>query len=888
MEKYFFSKTNINSLTKDLGKKLGIKNTPGHIKACKKFLEKQMTDVFSKYGDKKQKNMPMPEFIERLNDKSISECVKYYTAAKNKANSATSANGGRGSGTGMQHVDREQELNRGRNPGLMKRPIHTSGIKDSSQGLPGMMLDGGGQAGYAPILSGQGEYITATGEMGKKMFTGTDTTQMFGDKGGSKEEIERRMLERQSEYDPRPGGGMSGGFGGSAFGAGTMPNMGMGGFGGMDGNMGGFGNVGYDMRGGNMPYNPNMGGKQKPQEINFALDGSDTRNYGKNVSDGQMGDFGGMNPNMMGGSFGGMDMGGMNFSSFGGNMGMPNMGNMGMPNMSDNMGNMSIPNMGNNMSNMGMPNMSNNMGMPNMGSNMGMPNMSNNMGMPNMGSNMGGNMGNMGNMRGNMSNMPNSQPTATNQLNMHFGTDRMTDQEIKMRHQQMNDDRNKDLTLAPTTTTFNPMMSPSMMTPNNQNFIKGGVVQDFNNMKPEDLEKYISSIKKTTSITNTIDLKKIQSMSSRDIGNLIQKLKKNGNISSQETEVSPSENKKKRATATTKDSLQSSKPEVLDLIMKLKKQNKDRENRLNNDIVSDIQDRSTETLKPVSKNKNQGKVTISLDDNSQTIDDSSDESDIILDKTPEPSKPNTDIITKDSGIKEIPSVTFTVKADEVTEPIYYNDYMVELPKKVTNVSSIEISKYKFADYNISIDESNNECTFSMKGEEKTIQLDEGKYDIAQIIETIQNTFDEENTDLYLKIEPESDKVIIHNKNSTKFELINDDKSILRVFGFTKNVYKGNSTYKGEEAHKLNNTVYMYIQNISKDEPFAIIHLGKNNTIKKQFDKPIPELTELIITFKRMKTMNDILFDFQKKPHEITFKFNTSTSNVANKSRIKTK
>jgi hypothetical protein len=80
------SQENVDRLTNQLGKSLNIKNTPESKRACRKFVETQMKSVFDKYSDKKPKKMPIPEFLYKLNQKSLDDCVKLYEVKTGKKN----------------------------------------------------------------------------------------------------------------------------------------------------------------------------------------------------------------------------------------------------------------------------------------------------------------------------------------------------------------------------------------------------------------------------------------------------------------------------------------------------------------------------------------------------------------------------------------------------------------------------------------------------------------------------------------------------------------------------------------------------------------------------------------------------------------------------------
>jgi hypothetical protein len=335
MDNYFFSKDNIERLTNHLSKSLNIKNTPESRKACRRFLESQMKSIFDKYGDKKPSKMPMSEFLQKLNQKSVEDCVKLYEIKMQKKSNSASLN-----------MRRDKEIYGNRSQYMENRPAHTSRIMNKDSELPGM-LDSGGDGNYASVSSfaSPGEFITATGEMGSNMqFNGggnnnasnnndyTNDPNMFADKKHSIDDLERRMLERQNEYQGRP----------------VM-------------NMNNFNNSSYNMMGGgNISYNPNVGGgNQKPPEINFALDGNDTRKTKEKEDLIRQVTGGGMNNNNnndMMNSFMGFDGnigGGMGFDMMGlGLMGNPLNNNQNPTSNSNNMiGNQNIGNqmMGNQM-----------------------------------------------------------------------------------------------------------------------------------------------------------------------------------------------------------------------------------------------------------------------------------------------------------------------------------------------------------------------------------------------------------------------------------------------------------------------------------------------------------------------------------------------------------
>jgi hypothetical protein len=79
----FFGNKNIQILAQYLGNKLNIDDTHNAQKACKNLLVSQMELVFNKNRDKILKANPK-KIIPKLNQKSISECIKAYNRHMNK------------------------------------------------------------------------------------------------------------------------------------------------------------------------------------------------------------------------------------------------------------------------------------------------------------------------------------------------------------------------------------------------------------------------------------------------------------------------------------------------------------------------------------------------------------------------------------------------------------------------------------------------------------------------------------------------------------------------------------------------------------------------------------------------------------------------------------
>ncbi len=803
MNNYFFSKENVEKLTLQLGKLLNIKNTPESKRACRKFVETQMKSVYDKYSDKKPKKMPIPEFLHKLNQKALEDCIRLYEIKTGKK-----------SNNGSINVQRDREIYGNRDKLLNNRPMHTSGNSRDSE-LPGM-LDTMGSGNFAPIssLAGPGEFITATGEMGNNMqFTNGDSNNgnydqsMYVDKKNSVDDLERRMMERQNEYQARP--------------------MNMNSFGGNMNNM--FGSNDMMFGNNNTMYNPNQfNNNQRPPDINFALDGGDTRRtkereeFMKQITGGNQNN----NDN--------------NFMGFDGNMGGNGMGfdMMGLGLMGNNLGqNM----MGNSQQNM-MGNMQQNM-MGNMQQNM-MGNPQQNM-MGNMQQNMMGNIPQnmMGNPQQNMiGNMQQNIMGNMHQNDFNNDNTKINETDLKKKLNDMMQDRR--MTNVQKNGKFNPMMSPSMINStnnisqsnnlqqmlqnqqmisgnNNLNFHKGGLAGFLDN------QMQINNAKYSVASSYGIDLKKIQTMSSKDIEKLLDKIKNNVMIGAEEITNKGSENIDK-----------SDKKKLLDLLKKAKKLNK-----------------NTDELSEISEEVNKKKI-------------------VKFDKKTITKKYDNDIDSDEkSEIKQKKAKLISIKAEEYTEPEYFNDYMVELPNSLKNITGIEILDYSFPKELCYINENNNKLIILIDEDEKTIELENGNYSIDEIVDSLQTAFDNENMNLNIDID--DNEHIVLSSTGTEFSFKNSENNSLgRVLGFIHDLYENERVYISEDKHTLVSKIYFYIENISNNEPFGIIDLKnkKTNNLIKKFNQPIKEIKEMILKFKRRQTKEDDLINFYNKPHKLTFKF----------------
>ena len=810
----FFSRDNLSALTNKLGSRLGVEDQ-AQSDGCRELLKSQMKIIFEKNKGILNK-APAQKVLKHLNEKSIELCTRIFNEKMNKQRSSKSM--------GQYSMNRETEVYGDRRNKVQRRP--SGGERRGGQReMVGMMDDisGGGGGSYAPIQSGQGEFIAADGSMGKKFLQGVNMNDFL--KLGSKKdiagELERRMLERTGDYDN-----------------GAMMDMGGGGM----GNMGGGNMMGMGNMGGNMQYNPNMGGRQQRQEMDFSLDGSGvkkTRDSQGNPIDDQMdpnlammmgmggGNMGGMG-NMSGG-FGGMDPMGMGMvgGSLGGDMQYnPNMG-MGGGSLGGDM--QYNPNMG-----------------------MGGGNVQYN---PNM--NMGG---------GNMQYTPNIENVhQPRMMQNNFGQQRNDN----FNTQQDNNMQMNQMMMA--MMQMNPAMMQQMMQQmgGNRNFQMGG--EGGNDL--EAMTQINNDLKRSVANQLGINPQNVINMSSEEIGRLAERVKNQNNNSESDKSEQDSDDSlggKKRKSSKQKTST----AEMLKALLELKSKNNKVKKDLNKTVVGVVNKLGKKKAEPESEEseeeKPKPKKTVKIVEPKKKKEESESESD----ESEKPRPRSTKSTLKSVPKKKTTNMTLTIECDKIEEdPNNYNDYMVdfknEFGKDLSDIANITLTSVNVP-FMPNIDEESNKLSIVYNDEcnELEFEIDDQNYNINEIIDQINESMNELETGIVAKLK--SGKVIMEQQDDEEFEIICNENSIAKYLGFSKKKYSGKSQYISEnETSFINGPIYLYLKNLSQNEPFAILHSDGNYEQKFKLSQNIPKMSCIILQFK---SENKKLVNFAGTPHTLSFSF----------------
>ena len=166
-----------------------------------------------------------------------------------------------------------------------------------------------------------------------------------------------------------------------------------------------------------------------------------------------------------------------------------------------------------------------------------------------------------------------------------------------------------------------------------------------------------------------------------------------------------------------------------------------------------------------------------------------------------------------------------------------------------------------------ITQNNNELIVEINSIRKTIKLEPDYYNRNDIIECLNDCFEEYALDIITYIDS-NDKIIFKSKSEITFQLIQNEISILPYLGFIKNTYLSSDMFIGETAFELgDNIFYLVIGNISHHPMFRIDMDSEEPYIEKllELDSDI-EIDRLYIQF--YKTKNNII----KNDSEYSFFF----------------
>lgn len=211
MEEYFFSDTNISSQTKKLILHLELEEQQINrevVLKCKKIIINYMKITYDKYGTKRPYNISKSDYLEKLNKKSLNDCLKTIYNKKeqtplppaikkpSKQYAQTNPYSQTNKNSYMRPDEIIENLKNPINPQQLQHPQQQNNPSKEYQGF----TDAGGFASFSSVDTPSGPFITATGEYGMPLeLQGENTFKNDGKKNFS-DEIEKKMGEMQGRY----------------------------------------------------------------------------------------------------------------------------------------------------------------------------------------------------------------------------------------------------------------------------------------------------------------------------------------------------------------------------------------------------------------------------------------------------------------------------------------------------------------------------------------------------------------------------------------------------------------------------------------------------------------------------------------------------------------
>jgi hypothetical protein len=897
----FFGEKNVQMLTQILAKEIDIAETKEAKAACRNILTTQMKLVFEKNRDKILQAEPK-KILPKLNDKSISEFIKVYISHMN----------GKKAGNVQNNPNNRMAIQK--NPMSQDMPNKTQNKKGN--GEPKGMYSGAGDSMYAPLDNGdnvdESGFFSATGEKKRgNMYFGNINDQLnnSGTKNSIREEIDKKRMEYSAEIDD--------GFGGMEMVPGSV-----------------YGN------------NPIASNRGRPPDINFCIDGGDTRgvanghvenngNLMGNMMDPRML---GLNTSNMGQSqitnpfaqmsqqgfgqqgfgqqgfgqqgfgqqgFGQQGFGQQGFGQQG--FGQQGFGQQGFANQG--FGNQGFGNQGFGQDNTlteGMSNINKNTGRNNFDIDVKMAQMEaerNNISM--MNSYSGHNYIN--------NQMPSGQhlrKSPTSEIE-----ELIKDKKIELAHKTGLDPASL-MSLSPeeieallASDTYDNSDTDNTDNSNNSEKYKRNKKKT---TKQNKKQKEIA--KKETLLKMLTEKKKSNARNQKKFGNEVKTVlqstknkkhvKKYDTSSSEDTDDTEHYDKKHTKKYDTSSSEASENPEHNKKHISRKKNNHSDDNSYD-DMTETSEDTSnnkrkkitTHDTKPTQEKQSDAKPA------RRDIFESIDNEVKIIKKTDTAIKNS---ITSSYNNDMLLKNTIVIKSEAWAEPEFYNNYQIKLDKPVNNLHKISINDtYDFPLLRPVIDDEHNTFCILYNKETIPIELDNGdEYKLNDIIDGINDALADADILIAMKVDKKN-HIIIEHKQNEKFDLNLKKNSFGPYLGFQETSYTGKSKYTSECSHMfIEQSYYMFVKEISSDSPICEIspdgkiiqlieniHDTSNLKLKQNDNNSIKTLT---IQYRYGKSIESELIDFYEEPHEITLDLfyinsnNTTTQDKQTKSSIITR
>jgi len=186
---------------------------------------------------------------------------------------------------------------------------------------------------------------------------------------------------------------------------------------------------------------------------------------------------------------------------------------------------------------------------------------------------------------------------------------------------------------------------------------------------------------------------------------------------------------------------------------------------------------------------------------------------------------------------------------------------------IKNIIGIKLMTYSIPLPRFNIEENkNNIFSFKLNGQEHSITLSTGKYTIDELITILNQKIKQINETLSININVEQ-KVIFESSNTEDTITIINTMLSKENLGFLVNIENKNIQISDKCWDlRIDNKVYLYLNNLSEDIPFGILYFNGTAVSQFKFEKPF-NLNNLEVIFKDSYGMP---YNFHNLPHSLTF------------------
>jgi hypothetical protein len=186
---------------------------------------------------------------------------------------------------------------------------------------------------------------------------------------------------------------------------------------------------------------------------------------------------------------------------------------------------------------------------------------------------------------------------------------------------------------------------------------------------------------------------------------------------------------------------------------------------------------------------------------------------------------------------------------------------------IKNIIGIKLMTYSIPLPRFNIEENkNNIFSFKLNEQEHSITLSTGKYTIDELITILNQKIKQINETLSISINVEQ-KVIFESSNTEDTITIINTMLSKENLGFLVNIENKNIQIADKCWDlRIDNKVYLYLNNLSEDIPFGILYFNGTAVSQFKFEKPF-NLNNLEVVFKDSYGMP---YNFHNLSHSLTF------------------